>query len=51
VNGVRSPVSLKGLLPGASLDLEMASGGIAPVLSIECDHLVAGQKIEFAADL
>jgi hypothetical protein len=51
VNGVRSPISLKGLLPGASLDLEMASGGAAPVLSIECDHLVAGQKIEFAANL
>jgi hypothetical protein len=51
VNGVRSSFSLKGLLPGASLELEIASGGAAPVLSIECDHLVAGQEIEFAADL
>ena len=51
VNGIRSSTSLKGLLSGQSLDLEIASGGAAPVLSIECDHLVAGQEIEFAADL
>lgn len=51
VNGVRAGQSLKGLLPEQSLELEIAAGGKNPVLTIESDRLVAGQEIQFAADL
>lgn len=51
VNGVRAELSLKGLLPNESLEVEMNSGGSQPVLTIESDRLVAGQEIQFEADL
>ncbi|MEZ4246878.1 MAG: hypothetical protein R3B99_01350 [Polyangiales bacterium] len=51
VNGVRSTQSLKGLLPGQVGVFTVASGGDDPVLTIECDRLVAGQRIEFRARL
>jgi len=51
VNGVRSPASLKGLLPGESRDFAIAAGGEHPVLTIESDRLVPGQRIEYEADL
>jgi hypothetical protein len=51
VNGKRSDESLKGLLPGESRDFEIAAGGSEPNLTIECDRLVPGQRIEFDADL
>lgn len=51
VNGVRAGRSLKGLLPGKNETFDIASGGKAPRLTIECDHLVPGQTIEFEADL
>lgn len=51
VNGVRSQESLKGLLPGKSRTFAIASGGIQPRLTIECDRLVPGQRIEFDAAL
>ena len=51
VNGVRSTQSLKGLLPNASLTLYIGTGGLNPLLTIECDHLVEGQEIQFNADL
>lgn len=51
VNGTRGAVSLKSLIPGEEVWIEVASGGTAPVLAIECDHLVAGQKIEFEVDV
>jgi hypothetical protein len=51
VNGVRAKGSLKGLLPGESRRFEVASGGERPKLTIECDRLVPGQRIEFQADL
>ena len=51
VNGVRSKQSLHTLLPGKSVWIEVASGGKSPHLTIECDHLVQGQKIEFEAHL
>lgn len=51
VNGVRAARSLKGLAPGASATFYIPSGGKTPRLSIESDHLVAGQAIEFDADL
>ncbi len=51
VNGVRAGQSLKGLPPGQSATFEIASGGAAPRFTIESDHLVSGQSIEFDADL
>jgi len=51
VNNVAATKSLKGLLPGASADYTISSGGSNPILSIEADRLVDGQRIEFEADL
>lgn len=51
VGSVRSQTSLKGLLPQESRTFEIDAGGSAPHLTIECDRLVAGQRIEFDADL
>ncbi|MBI5368069.1 MAG: DUF4832 domain-containing protein [Planctomycetes bacterium] len=51
VNGVRAPGSLKGLAPGRSREFSVPSGGAAPTVAIECDRLVAGQQIEYEADL
>jgi hypothetical protein len=51
VNGVRAQDSLKGLLPGEERRFTVASGGRNPKLTIECDRLVPGQRIEFEADL
>jgi hypothetical protein len=50
-NGVRAEDSLRGLLPGYSKVFRIASGGKMPTLTIECDRLVTGQRIEFEADL
>lgn len=51
VNGVRAPASLKLLAPGKSTTFDIPSGGPAPVLAIQSDHLVRGQSIGFDADL
>lgn len=51
VNGTRAQTSLKGLLPGESRTFEAPAGGASPTLTIECDRLVKGQRIEFDADL
>ena len=51
INGVRADESLKGLLPGDTHEYQIQAGGTSLILSIECDRLVAGQKIEFQADL
>ncbi|MFB3879679.1 MAG: DUF4832 domain-containing protein [Armatimonadota bacterium] len=51
VNGVRAGESLKGLLPGEERQFVVAAGGASPELSIECDRLVPGQRIEFEAEL
>lgn len=51
VNGLRAQKSLKGLLPGESKTFEIASDGTTPKLTIECDRLVPGQRIQFDADL
>ncbi|HAH44926.1 hypothetical protein [Gimesia sp.] len=51
IDGVRSEKSLKGLLPGESRHFRIAKGGRAPILTIDCDRLVPGQKIEYIADL
>lgn len=47
VNGVRSTESLKGLSPGEQKEFTVYSGGDAPTVSIECDRLLPGQRIEF----
>ena len=51
VNGVRAGESLITLQPGETRLYLVNTGGKNPVLSIECDHLVKGQKIEFEADI
>jgi len=51
INGVRSAESLKYLQPGETRQFVVNSGGTNPVLTIQCDRLVAGQQIEFEADL
>lgn len=51
VGGVRSTTSLKGLLPGEERDFSIGAGGASPTLTIECDRLVADQRISFDADL
>ncbi|MCR9197746.1 MAG: DUF4832 domain-containing protein [Planctomycetaceae bacterium] len=48
----RAKTSLKGLLPGESRDCRIALSGNGDVpLTIECDAILPGQKIQFAADL
>ncbi len=51
--GKRSTTSLRGLLPGQSLTCELddVAGSLQDKLSIQCDWLVPGQEIQFAADL
>ncbi|TVP94437.1 MAG: DUF4832 domain-containing protein [Planctomycetaceae bacterium] len=51
VDGVRGPSSLKGLLPGESLTVRIAAGGLQPELTIESDRLVPGQEIGYNASL
>jgi hypothetical protein len=51
VNGVRARESLKHLQPGETRRFTVSSGGANPNLTIECDRLVAGQRVEFDADL
>jgi hypothetical protein len=49
VAGVRSTASLKGLGPGERRTFDVPAAGGA--VTIECDRLVPGQRIEFEADL
>ena len=49
VNGVRATASLRGLAPGDRRTFDVGAAG--EKLSIECDRLVSGQRIEFDADL
>ncbi len=51
IDGVRSKESLKGLLPFESKSFLISKGGRKPKLTIECDHLVPGQRIDFEANL
>lgn len=50
VNSVRADASLKYLQPGETRQFTVASGGVEPKLTIECDRLVKGQQITFDAD-
>ncbi len=47
VNGIRASESLKYLGKGESRVFHVGSGGDNPTLTIECDRLVPGQKIDF----
>ncbi|MDF7808332.1 hypothetical protein P4E94_12835 [Pontiellaceae bacterium B12219] len=48
VNGSRAETTLKGLAPGASMACVVeGDAGSDPVLTIECDRLVKGQRIGF----
>jgi hypothetical protein len=47
VDGIRSTVSLKYLLPGDSIICPVSAGGVQPELTITSDRLVEGQEIEF----
>lgn len=55
VKGVRSTTSLKGLLPGASIDCEVSGisigGAESPVPTISSDKLLAGKTIPYQASL
>jgi hypothetical protein len=51
VDGVRASESLKLLQPGQEAVYEIGYKGENPVLTIECDHLVDGQKIEIEAKI
>ena len=53
VDGVRSDWSIAALMPGKSKWLEITVPGLSEssIVSIECDHLVKGQKIRYEADL
>ncbi len=47
VNGVQATESLRHLSAGDTLHVQIPSGGANPILSIECEKLLAGQEIEF----
>lgn len=47
VNGVRATESLKYLSPGEKLTCEIASGGASSTLTIESDHILPTQTIEY----
>ncbi|EMI43593.1 hypothetical protein [Rhodopirellula sp. SWK7] len=53
INGHRSTQSLKGLLPGEFMSVKLAdpNHAVEQQLVIECDHILPGQEIQFAADL
>ena len=51
VNGVRSESNLKDLQPGQSRWVGIPAGSTDMEITIECDRLVSGQKIEFDADV
>jgi hypothetical protein len=51
VNGVRSVETLKYLQPGQKRQFTVNTGSTNPKLTIECDRLVLGQRIEYEADL
>lgn len=52
VGGVRGEENLRDLMPGESLWIEIDGGYSAgAVPTIECDHLVEGQTIEYAANV
>ena len=53
VGGVRGEYSLKNLMPGEEVWIHVKGEGVSAqaVPTIECAHLVPGQKIEYKADI
>ena len=53
VGGVRGEYSLKNLMPGEQVWINVKGEGVSAqaVPAIECDHLVPGQKIEYKANV
>ena len=53
VGGVKGEYSLKNLMPGEEVWIHVKGEGVSTqaVPTIECDHLVPGQKIEYKADI
>ena len=53
VGGVKGEYSLKSLMPGEEMWIHFKGAGVSAraVPEIVCDHLVPGQKIEYAADV
>ena len=53
VDGVRSSYNLRNLMPGDSLWVEIPNPAVSatPVLTVACDRLVPGQRIQFDADV
>lgn len=53
VGGVRGEYSLKNLMPGEQVWINVKGEGVSAqaVPAIECDHLVPGQKIEYKANI
>jgi hypothetical protein len=47
VDGIRSPKSLKLLAPGETQTFGVSAGAENAAITIECDRLVEGQKIQF----
>ncbi len=47
INFVRSQESLKGLAPGESRTFHISAGCEDPNISIECDHILETQKIDY----
>jgi hypothetical protein len=47
VDGIRSPASLKLLAPGDTKTFGVSAGAMNAAITIECDRLVEGQKIQF----
>lgn len=52
-DGLKGDYNLKNLMPGDSLWVEIKNPNVTekPLLTIACDRLVKGQKIEFEADI
>jgi hypothetical protein len=51
IDGIRSKATLKGLCPGETKQFRVLTSTETPTVTIECDRLISGQKIEFEADL
>lgn len=53
VDGVRSDYSLRALMPGNDhwIKIDLPAVSEKSVITIECDHLVKGQTIQFQADV
>jgi hypothetical protein len=53
VNGIRGTYNLRKLMPGerAWIRIENGSTPATPALTIECDHLVPGQRIGYEAEV